>query len=156
MILTESVSKIRRWVLVDGRGIRSVARATDLSRNTIRKYLKDGNPPSYQRQAPPVRHKLCNGFDIRLQELFDQDQKRPRRERRTAQNPYEQLVLEGYTGSCSPVQRFVRDLKRANGSFPEVYRSRKSMKFTGRRRCSVRDARQFFCTANHVIMLFQS
>ena len=83
MLLMESVSKIRLWVLVEGRSIRSVARATGLSRNTIKKYLKDESPPSYQRQAPPVRHKLCNGFDLRLQELFDQDQKRPRRERRT-------------------------------------------------------------------------
>ena len=117
----ESVSKIRRWVLVEGRSIRSVARATGLSRNTIKKYLKDERPPSYQRQAPPVRHKLCNGFDLRLQELFEQDLKRPRRERRTAQKLYEQLVLEGYTGSYSPVQRFVRDLKRAGAGSGDAF-----------------------------------
>lgn len=71
MILMESVSKIRLWILQEGRSIRSVARATGLSRNTIKKYLKDGNPPSYQRQAPPARHKLCDGFDTRLQKLFE-------------------------------------------------------------------------------------
>ncbi|KXF89605.1 hypothetical protein AT574_16015 [Phaeobacter inhibens] len=91
----ESVSKIRRWVLVEERSIRSVARATGLSRNTIKKYLKDERPPSYQRQVPPVRHKLCNGFDLRLQDLFNQDQKRPRRERRTAQKLYEQKATPG-------------------------------------------------------------
>ncbi len=32
----ESVSQIRRWVLVEGRSIRSVARVTELSRNTDR------------------------------------------------------------------------------------------------------------------------
>lgn len=78
-------------------------------------------PPSYQRQIPPVRHKLCNGFDLRLQELFDQDQKRLRRERRTAQKLYEQFVVEGYTGSYSPVQRFVRDLKRAGTGSNEAF-----------------------------------
>ena len=78
MILMESALKIRRWILVEGRSIRSVARATGLSRNTIKKYLKDDSTPSYQRQAPPVRHRLCNGFDTRLQELFEQDQKRLR------------------------------------------------------------------------------
>ena len=117
----ESVSKIRRWVLVEGRSIRSVARSTGLSRNTIKTYLKDDSPPSYQRQVPPVRHKLCNGFDLRLQELFEQDMKRPRRERRTAQRLYEQLVLEGYTGSYSPVQRFVRDLKRAGAGSADAF-----------------------------------
>ena len=107
----ESAAKIRRMVLRDGRSIRSVGRETGLSRNTIRKYLKDSSPPSYHRQVDPVRHKLCD-YEERLQTLFEQDLKRPRRERRTGVKLYEQLVLEGYTGSYSPVQRFVRDLKR--------------------------------------------
>ncbi|GGO58465.1 hypothetical protein [Roseovarius pacificus] len=117
----ESLSKIRRWVLVEERSRRSVARATELSRNTIKKYLKDESPPCYQHQASPVRHKLCNGFDFRLQDLSDQDQKRPRRERRTALRLYEQLVVEGYTGSYSPVQRFVRDRKRAGAGSGEAF-----------------------------------
>ena len=107
----ESAAKIRRMVLRDGRSIRSVGRETGLSRNMIRKYLKDSSPPSYHRQVDPVRHKLCD-YEERLQTLFEQDLKRPRRERRTGVKLYEQLVLEGYTGSYSPVQRFVRDLKR--------------------------------------------
>ena len=107
----ESAAKIRRMVLRDGRSIRSVGRETGLSRNTIRKYLKDSSPPSYHRQVDPVRHKLCD-YEERLQTLFEQDLKRPRRERRTGVKLYEQLVLEGYTGLYSPVQRFVRDLKR--------------------------------------------
>lgn len=109
----ESVSKIRRWILRDGRSIRSVSRETGLSRTTIRKYLKAASPPSYHRQSPPVCHKLCDGYELRLQEIFELDMKRPRRERRTAVKLYEQLVVEGYTGSYSPVQRFIRDLKRA-------------------------------------------
>jgi len=108
----ESAAKIRRMVLRDGRSIRSVFRETGLSRNTIRKYLKDSSPPSYHRQTDPVRHKLCD-YEGRLRDLFEQDLKRPRRERRTGVKLYEHLVLEGYTGSYSPVQRFVRDLKRA-------------------------------------------
>ena len=50
-------------------------------------------------------------FEDRLRNLFEQDQKRPRRERRTAVKLYEQLVDEGYTGSYSPVCRFVKVLK---------------------------------------------
>lgn len=117
----ESVSKIRLWILQEGRSIRSVARATGLSRNTVKKYLKDDSPPGYQRQSPPVRHKLCDGFDTRLRDLFEQDQKRPRRERRTATRLYEQLVSEGYTGSYSPVQRFVQDLKRAGARSGDAF-----------------------------------
>ena len=112
VLLMESAAKIRRLVLRDGRSIRAVSRETGLSRNTIRKYVETASPPSYQRQMPPVRHKL-SGFETRLQERYDLDLKRPRRERRTALQLYERLVLDGYTGSYSPVQRFIRDLKRA-------------------------------------------
>ena len=113
VLLMESLLKIWQWILREGFRIRSVARATGLLRNTTKKYLRDGRPRIYQRQAQPVRHELCNGFDLRLQALFDPDQKRPRRERRTAQKLYEQFVVEGSTGPYSPVQRFVRDLKHA-------------------------------------------
>ena len=89
-----------------------MSRETGLSRNTIKKYVQTASPPSYQRQMPPVRHKL-SGFETGLQERYDLDLKRPRRERRTALQLYERLVLDGYTGSYSPVQRFIRDLKRA-------------------------------------------
>lgn len=109
----ESAAKIRRLVR-DGRSIRSVSRSTGLSRNTIKKYLKDATPPHYHRSQAPVRHKL-QGFEERLRSLFEQDQKRPRRERRTAVKLYEQLVEEGYTGSYSPVCRFIKALK-ADGS----------------------------------------
>ena len=105
----ESAAKIRRLVLRDGRSIRSVSRSTGLSRNTIKKYLKDATPPRYHRSQPPVRHKL-QGFEDRLRDLFEQDQKRARREWRTAVKLYEQLVEEGYTGSYSPVCRFIKAL----------------------------------------------
>ena len=48
---------------------------------------------------------------MRLISLFEQDQTRPRRERRTAVKLYEHLVKEGYTGSYSPVCRFITALK---------------------------------------------
>ena len=117
----ESAAKIRRLVLRDDRSIRSVSRETGLSRTTIRKYLQDDTPPNYKRQEAPPRHKLCNGYDIHLQLLYEQDLKRPRRERRTAVKLYEQLVLEGYTGSYSPVQRFIRDLKRDGSGIGEAF-----------------------------------
>lgn len=110
----ESITKIRRLVLRDGRSIRSVSRETGLSRNTVRKYVADDSPPSYTRLSPRPCPKL-SGFEERLEALHKADQKLPRRERRTAQQMFELLVLKGYQGSYSPVQRFIRDLKRANG-----------------------------------------
>lgn len=79
----ENAAKIWRLVLRDGRSIRSVSRSTGLSRNTIKKYLRDATPPRYRGNQSPVRHKL-QGFEDRLRSLFEQDQKRVRRERRIA------------------------------------------------------------------------
>ncbi|NOX40854.1 MAG: helix-turn-helix domain-containing protein [Alphaproteobacteria bacterium] len=47
----ESAAKIRRLVR-DGRSIQSVSRSTGLSRNTIKKYLKDATPPKAPAGAP--------------------------------------------------------------------------------------------------------
>ena len=138
----ESAAKIRRLILRDGRSIRSVSRSTGLSRNTIKKYLNDATPPRYQRSQAPVRHKL-QGFEERLRSLFEQDQKRARRERRTAVKLYEQLVEEGYTGSYSPVCRFVKTLK-ADGS--ELLHAYIPLHF------KAGDALQFDWSEEHVVL----
>jgi transposase len=43
----ETVIKIRRLCLVEGKSISEVARRFQLSRTTVRKYLKDPDPPTY-------------------------------------------------------------------------------------------------------------
>ena len=108
----ESSAKIRRLVLVEGRSIRSISRETGLSRNTIKKYVSDPSPPCYRRANPPVRHKL-QGFEDDLRSMWEMDQQRPCRERRTALKLYEQLVGKG---SYSPVCRYVKQL-RETGSY---------------------------------------
>ena len=49
------------------------------------------------------------------------DLKRPKREHRTAQKLYEQLVLEGYLGSYSPVCRFIKKLKTTQLSLTDAF-----------------------------------
>jgi transposase len=116
----ETAMKIRRQILVDGKSIRSVSQETGLSRNTLRKYLRDESPPTYQRSKPPSSHKLKD-FEERLSQLYNFDLKRPQRERRTAQNLYEELLQEGYSGSYSPVRRFIKDLKSEQSSLQQAY-----------------------------------
>jgi transposase len=116
----ESAAKIRRLVLSGERSMRSLSRETGLSRNTISKYVNDPSPPSYHRTSPAACHKL-QGFEDRLRSMWEQDQQRHRRERRTALKLYEQLVGEGYTGSYSPVCRFVKSLRSAEPSCSNAY-----------------------------------
>lgn len=107
MVLMESITKIRRCILRDGESIRSVSRRTGLSRHTIRKYIGESSEPCYRRSQPPVRHNL-HAFEKRLQSLYEQNVGLPSRERRTTLKLYEQLVEEGYTGSCFPFYRSPR------------------------------------------------
>lgn len=116
MLLMETAMKIRGWILGDGRSIHSVARETGISRTTIKKYLKNPEQPRYQRRQPRVGSKLNAQFEARLRELFEHDLSLRRRDRRTAKKLYEELVAEGYTGSYSPVQRFVSELKKSSGT----------------------------------------
>ncbi|MFT7687943.1 MAG: transposase [Candidatus Azotimanducaceae bacterium] len=111
----ESAMKIRRLVLVEGRSIRSVSRDAGISRNTLKKYLRDDEPPAYKRTAPVSQHKLKD-HETTLRQWFEFDLTRPKRERRTAQKLYEQLMLEGYPGSYSPVCRFIKKLKATHGT----------------------------------------
>lgn len=106
----ETAMKIRHRILVGGESIRSVSQSTGISRNTLRKYLRDESPPSYQRKQPASRHKL-KAHEAILQQWYAFDLTRPKRERRNAQKLYEQLLHEGYSGSYSPVSRFIKTLK---------------------------------------------
>ena len=74
MILMETAAKVRRLVLRDGHSIRSVSRTTGLSRNTIKKYLKDSSSPHYHRDHDPVRHVLVV-YEERLRLYYEQDLK---------------------------------------------------------------------------------
>lgn len=116
----ESVMKIRRQVLVDGKSIRSVSRDTGLSRNTIRKYLQDDSPPTYQRQQA-VKQPQLDDYKTPLEQWFQADQQRPKRERRTAKKLFEQLQLEGYRGCYTTVCRFIKRLKHQVSGTLEAY-----------------------------------
>jgi transposase len=129
----ESAMKIRRLILVEGRSIRSVSQETGISRNTLRKYLRDESPPTYQRTKPTSQHKLKD-HETLLRQWYEFDLKRPKRERRTAQKLYEQLALEGYQGSYSPVCRFIKKLKSEHASpqtafIPLEFKSGDAMQF---------------------------
>jgi len=106
----ETAMKIRRRILVNGESIRSVNRTTGISRTTIRKYLKSDKPPSYKTRQAGSKS-ILRGFETTLVDWYNIDLTRPKRERRTAKKLFEQLALEGYQGTYTPVCRFIKQLK---------------------------------------------
>lgn len=112
----ETVAKVRRWVLADGTSIRDVSRKTGLSRNTIRKYLRDENvEPCYRLTSPRPSRRLL-AYEVLLKDLFEADLQRPVRERRSMQGLYDALVCEGFEGSYDTVRRYIVRVKSKSSS----------------------------------------
>ena len=75
------LSVIRRWALRDKMPIREIARRTGLSRNTIRKYLREGaSEPKFK---TPARASKLDPYTDRLSAWLLAETRKPRKERRT-------------------------------------------------------------------------
>ena len=98
--------KIRRQVLIERKSIRSIAKKTGLSRNTIKKYVNTSESPKYKRNK--IHLPKIGRYTLSLKDAIKEDLTLPRRERRTVKKLYEQIVLQGYTGSYNAVCNYIQ------------------------------------------------
>ena len=101
------IGKVRRMHFRDKKAVREIARATSLSRNTVRKYLRveKVEEPQYRRETG--RTKLAP-FHERVVQALRADARRPKHERRTARALFEELKAAGYDGGYSRLTDFIR------------------------------------------------
>lgn len=100
---------IRTWALRDKMPIREIARRTGIARNTIKKYLREGIvEPAFQ---TPDRPSKLDPYVTQLTAWLVSDQRKSRKERRTAKLMHADLVKLGYEGSYERVAAFVREWK---------------------------------------------
>ena len=103
------LSVIRRWALRDKMAVREIARRTGLSRNTIKKYLRAGIvEPQFQTPARPSK---LDPYAEKLSGWLVTEQRKSRKDRRTAKQMHADLVQLGYDGSYERVAAFVRTWK---------------------------------------------
>jgi transposase len=89
--------------------IREIARRTGVSRNTIKRYLREGLvEPQFQ---TPDRPSKIDPYSARLTDWLVANQRKARKDRRTAKDMFEELVKAGYDGSYERVAAFVRQWK---------------------------------------------
>jgi hypothetical protein len=89
--------------------IREISRRTRLSRNTIRKYQRaDIVEPNFQ---TPTRPSKLDPFVSRLSSWLLMEQRKSRKERRTAKQMHADLVQLGFDGSYERVAVFGRTWK---------------------------------------------
>ena len=97
MINVALLSVIRRWHLREQMSIREIARRTGLSRNTVRKYLKNGVvTPAYPKRK--ARSKL-DAFSPQLTEWLEREWSRGRKQPRNVKELFLALRGIGYSGS---------------------------------------------------------
>ena len=103
------LSVIRRWHFREGVPIREIARRTRLSRNTIRKYLReDAVEPKFK---VPERPSKLDPFAEKLSGWLRIEAGKSRKQKRTARQMHADLVALGYAGSYGRVSAFVRAWK---------------------------------------------
>ncbi len=100
------LSVIRRWALRDKMPIREIARRTGLSRNTIKKYLReDAVEPRFK---TPSRPSKLDPYADRLSSWLLAQTRKSRKDRRNVKLMHEDLVKLGYKGSYERVAAFAR------------------------------------------------
>ena len=103
------LSIIRRWHKRDHVPIREISRPTDVSRNTIRKYLRsDLIEPQFQ---VPDRPSKVDPYAEKLSAWLRREAGRPRKQWRTVKQSYGDLVSLGCDGSYNRVAAFARAWK---------------------------------------------
>lgn len=121
MLTVETIRKIRLAVHRDGKSIRQTAKDLHLSRNTVRKAIRSGETSfNYERCNQP-RPKLGQYIQT-LDTLLEEDEKLPKKLRRTGQILFEELQLHGYEGGYDSVRRYVQRWRKEQRALPrEVF-----------------------------------
>ena len=115
----EMIGKVRRMHHRQKKSIREIAQATSLSRNTVRRYLRQeqAQEPQYERRAMPTK---LTPYHEAIKQALKVDGHRPRKERRTARALYEGLKAAGYDGGYTRLTDFIRAWRQGEGQAPKT------------------------------------
>ena len=112
MIKVDEREKIRRAYYVEEKSIRQIARELHHSRDTVKKAIASAEPATYTLKKPRLAPVLGPYMD-RIDELLEENERLPRKQRRTCRKIYEEIVADGYTGSESRVRGYIAEKRRA-------------------------------------------
>ena len=115
MLVVETIARIRRAHLVDGKSIKAIARELGLARNTVRRVLRsDATSVVYQRETQP--RPQMEAWAEKLEQRLAANEKLPRRERLNLIRIFEELQKEGFRGGYDAVRRYARARERKRGT----------------------------------------
>jgi transposase len=114
MMVVETIAKIRRLSLVQGKSIKQICRELKVSRKVVRKVLRSEQTEfHYERKHQPLpRMEAWRG---ELERMLSVNLSKLPRERLTLIRIYEELCTLGYEGSYSSVWRHSRSWEKERG-----------------------------------------
>ena len=110
----ETIAKIRIRFHIKGQSIKQITRELGLSRNTIRKALREDKTANEYERIIQVAPKL-DEYKEQLTTWLEEDNKRVKNQRCSARRLYERLKEKGYTGAYDSIQRFVKQWQLMSG-----------------------------------------
>lgn len=116
----ETRAKIRLLFNVKKHSISQISRELNLSRNTVKRVLK--NPKinqQYQRDQQPAPK--MGDHKVQLLKWLEEEKVLPKQQRCSARKLHERLKAEGYEGAYDSVQRFVKHWQLEDGKVGEAY-----------------------------------
>ena len=120
MLIVETIAKIRIRYHVKGESIKQITRELGLSRNTIRKALREDKTAKEYERSTQVAPKL-EDYKKQLTVWLEEDHKRPKAQRCSARRLHERLEATGYTGAYDSVQRFVKQWQLLAGKVSTAF-----------------------------------
>ncbi len=116
----ETIAKIRIRYHVKGESIKQITRELGLSRNTIRKALREDKTAKEYERSVQVAPKL-EDYKKQLTVWLEEDHKLPKAQRCSARRLHERLEATGYTGAYDSVQRFVKQWQLLAGKVSAAF-----------------------------------
>ena len=117
----EMLGKVKRLYSRGKLSLHEIAKTTGLSRNTIRKWVRDTGDvakPTYRRKEMACK---LSAFAEALELALKADAHRTKQNRRTAKALFVQIKADGYTGGYSRVTDFVRAWRDHEGKAPKAF-----------------------------------
>jgi transposase len=111
MLVVETIAKIRRAYLVQGKPIKAISRELRVSRKVIRKVLRTGATQfEYERSVQP-RPKI-GPWQEELERQLSENESKSARERLTLVRLFEELRRLGYAGGYDAIRRYAKTWRR--------------------------------------------
>jgi transposase len=121
MLVVETIAKIRRAYLVQGKSIKAICRELKVSRKVVRKVLRSGATEfSYERAVQPLPR--IGPWKADLDRILSGNEAKPTRERLTLIRIFEELRGLGFDGGYDSVRRYARSWQRErSASIADAY-----------------------------------